>query len=133
MHAQNMAKDSLKLLLENEKTDTGRVLRLAELSFEYLESKPDTTMVLALEALSLARQIGFVKGEAVSLNRVGNAYRAFGNNYPKAMEIYLQALKLNEKINNIDGIQRNYTNIGVIFNLQGDYRQALEYFLNLKS
>lgn len=132
MQAQNMAKDSLKFLLQNEKTDTGRVLRLADLSFEYLESKPDTTMILALEALSLARQIGFVKGETVSLNRVGNAYSAFGNNYPKAMEVYLQALKLNEKINNTDGIQRNYTNIGVIFNLQGDYRHALEYFFKAK-
>lgn len=132
INAQNRAKDSLKLLLQNEKTDTGRVLRLNELSFEYLESKPDTTMILALEALSLARQIGFEKGEAASLNRVGNAYRAFGNNYPKAMEIYLQALKLNEKINNRDGIQRNYTNIGVIFNLQGDYRQALQYFFKAK-
>lgn len=108
-------------------------MRLADLGFEYLESKPDTTMVLALEALSLARKIGYTKGEAASLNRVGNAYRAFGNNYPKAMEIYLQALKLNEKINNIDGIQRNYTNIGVIYNLQGDYRQALEYFFKAKA
>ncbi|MCY7310507.1 MAG: tetratricopeptide repeat protein, partial [Chitinophagaceae bacterium] len=132
INAQNRAKDSLKLLLLNEKTDTGRVIRLAELSFEYLESKPDTTMVLALEALSLASKIGFVKGEAISLNRVGNAYRAFGNNYPKAMEIYLQALKLNEKINNTDGIQRNYVNIGAIYNLQGDYRLALEYFLKSK-
>jgi tetratricopeptide (TPR) repeat protein len=133
-HAQSIERerDSLKLSLQNEKTDTGRVLTLANLSFTYLESKPDTTMVLALEALSLASKIGFVKGEAISLNRVGNAYRAFGNNYPKAMEIYLQALKLNEKINNTDGIQRNNANIGAIYNLQGDYRLALEYFFKSK-
>jgi hypothetical protein len=74
INAQNSVKESLKLLLQNEQTDTGRVLRLANLSFEYVESKPDTTMLLALEALTLARRIGFEKGEAVSLNRIGNAY-----------------------------------------------------------
>jgi tetratricopeptide (TPR) repeat protein len=131
--AQTNARDNIKQALHKEKTDTGRVLLLAELSFMYLESKPDTTMILALQALSLAREIGFVKGEAASLNRVGNVYRAFGNNYPKAMEIYLQALKLNEKINNTDGIQRNYANIAVIYNLQGDYRQALEYLFKSKT
>lgn len=125
-HAQTNARDSIKQLLKNDKEDTSRVLHLADLSFLYLESKPDTTMMLALEALSLARKIGFAKGEAESLNRVGNVYRVFGN-YPKAMEVFLQALKINEKINNLDGIQRNYTNIGVVYNFQEDFRQALTY------
>lgn len=126
INAQMTERDSLKLLLQNEKTDTGRVMRLADLSFAYLESKPDTTMQLALEALNLARQIGFEKGEAESLNRIGNVYRVWGN-HSKALEVFLQALKINEKINNLDGIQRNYTNIGVIYNFQEDFQQALNY------
>ena len=126
INGQNNAKDSLELLLQNEKTDTGRVLLLAELGFAWLESKPDTTMVLALEALSLARKIGFAKGEAESLNRVGNAYRVSGN-YSKALDFFLQALKINEKINNPDGKQRNFTNIGVVYNSQDEFRQALGY------
>ena len=60
-NAQTNMKDSLKQLLQKEKSDTGRVLLLADLSFEYLESKPDSTMVLALEALSLSRRTGFLK------------------------------------------------------------------------
>jgi len=92
LSAQTNSQDSLRQLLIKEKTDTGRVLRLADLSFEYMESKPDTTMLLALEALALSRHIGFVKGEAESLNRIGNADSVLGN-YPKAMEVWLQALK----------------------------------------
>ena len=92
---------------------------------------PDTAMLLALEALTLSKRIGFKKGEAASLNRIGNAFSVLGN-YPKAMESYLQALKINEKINNIDGIARNLGNIGPIYRYQGDYRQALEYAFKSK-
>ena len=130
-NAQTGNRDSIKQLLQNDTEDTSRVLHLADLSFEYSESNPDTTMLLALEALSLARRIGFEKGVAVSLNRVGNAYNSLGN-YPKAMEAYLQALKINEKIKNLDGIQRNLSNIGLLYNLQEDYRQALYYYFKAK-
>ena len=74
IHAQtNQAqiRDSLLYALQKEKTDTGRVLLLAELAYQIHESKPDTAMILALEGLSLSRSIGFKKGEAASLNRVG--------------------------------------------------------------
>lgn len=131
-YAQTHEIDSLKQLLQNEKTDTGRVLRLADLSFAYIESNPDTMMIMALQTLELSRKIGFEKGEATSLNRIGNACHSLGN-YPKAMEVMLQALQINEKINNLDGKQKNLNNIGIIYNAQGDYRQALEYELKAKA
>ena len=131
-NAQTGNRDSIKHLLQNDKEDTSRVLHLADLSFEYLESKPDTTMILALEALSLSRRIGFLKGEAVSLNRMANAYTSLGN-YPKALEVSIQALQINEKINNLDGRQRNFNNIGNIYIFQEDYRQALDYLYRAKS
>ena len=120
------------MALQMEKTDTNRVLLLADLCFEYLGSKPDTVMLLALEGLSLSRRIGYLKGEAVSLNRIGNAYGAFGN-YPKELESYIESLKINEKIHNLDGMERNLANIGVIKNEHGDYRLALDYLLKAKS
>ncbi len=129
--AQTGNRDSIIQLLLNDKEDTSRVLHLADLSFEYVESKPDTMMILALQALELSRRIGFLKGEAISLNRVGNAYGSFSN-YAKGMEVYLQALQINEKINNLDGKQRNLNNIGNIYREQEDYRQALEYYFAAK-
>ena len=131
LNAQTSQKDKFKTLLQEQRHDTSRVLLLAELSFEYLESKPDTTMLLALEALTLARRIGFEKGEAVSLNRIGNAYDILGN-YPSAMATFLQALQLNEKINNLDGIRRNNNNIGLSHFRQEDYHQALSYYFKAK-
>ena len=125
------ARDSLKILLQKEKQDTNRVLLLADLSFAYSYNKPDTAMILALEAFALSKRLGFVKGEAISLNRIGSAYRQVGND-PKAMEVLLQALKLNERINNLDGISANLNNIGTIYNEQGEYRQAINYFLKSK-
>ena len=132
-HAQSLEheRDSLKLSLQNEKTDTGRVLTLANLSFVYFESKPDTAMIMALQALELARKIGFAQGEAVSLNRIANVYSVLGN-YSKAMEVLLQALQINEKINNVDGKQRNLSNIGLIYHNQDDYQQALSYYFKAK-
>ena len=130
-NAQTNVKDSLKNELQKEMDDTSRVLLLADLSFEYLESKPDSTMTLALDALSLSRQIGFVKGEAVSFNRVGSAYVVLGN-YPKALEVFFQAKKLNEKIKNQNGIQRNLNNIGFLYQQQQDFRQALEYYFKAR-
>ena len=130
-YAQTTDRDSLKLLLQKEKTDTGRVLLLDELSYSYQQSKPDTTMLLALETLSLAVHTGFVKGQAMSLNIIGNAFSTLGN-YPKAMESYLRALRINEKINDTGGIARNLHNIGVIYFNEEDYRQALNYLLKAK-
>ena len=124
-------RDSLKILLQKEKQDTSMVRLLTELSYEYASNKPDSTMILALQALSLSKRIGFVKGEALSLSRIGMAHIALGNS-PKAMEARLQALKLDEKINNLAGIARDLNFIGLSYNGQGDYHQAIEYSLKAK-
>ncbi len=124
-------KDSLKILLQKEKQDTNRVMLLNQLSNAYLTNKPDTAKLLALEALSLSKHIGFVKGESRSLHMSGLAYRFLGNS-PKSMEYFLQTLKLDEKINNSGSIARDLFSIGVNYNVQGEYHQAIGYFLKAK-
>ena len=129
--AQTGNPDSIKQLLLKDKEDSSRVLHLADLSYEYIASQPDTMMMLALQALEISRRIGFLKGEAESLNRVGNAYGSYSN-YPKEMEAYLLALQINEKINNLHGKQRNLGNIGSIYWAQEDYRRSLDYYFAAK-
>lgn len=129
--AQTTNIDSLKQLLLKEKQDTTRVLLLAELSFAYSGSKPDSAMILAQEGLQLSRRNGFLKGEAMSLHRLSGPYVSFGN-APKALELLLQSLKINEKINNVNGIARNVNNIGAIYAGMGDQRQALNYYFKAK-
>ena len=48
------------------------------------------------------------------------------------MEVLLQALQINEKINNVDGKGRNLNNIGLIYHNQDDYQQALSYYFKAK-
>lgn len=60
-NAQSKIK-SLKILLQKEKQDTGKVMLLTALSLAYSSSKPDTAMLLALQGLSLSQRIGFDKG-----------------------------------------------------------------------
>jgi tetratricopeptide (TPR) repeat protein len=130
--AQANTRDSLTKALRNERSDTGRVLLLSELSFTLFELDPDTAMILAMQGLDLSRRSGFEKGEAICLNRIGNALNSLGN-FPKAMEVYLEALKINEKIKNYDGERRNLNNIGTIYrDQQIDYHRALEYFNKAK-
>lgn len=130
-YAQTNVKDSLKILLEKEKQDTSRVMLLVKVGMVYRTIKPDTSLFLGVQALSLSKRIRFIKGEALSLGMMGNAYRIVGNR-PKAMEAYLQALKMNEKINNLRGISENLMGIGIIYNGLEDYNQAIDYFLKAK-
>ena len=132
--AQTSAKirDSLKVLIQKEKQDTSRVLLLDQLAFAMYESKPDTAILLELEALSLSRRIGFVKGEAVSLSRMGTIYIVLGNS-TKSMELFVQAQKLNEKMNSPAGIAESLNNIGGIYKNQGQYRQAIGYYSKAKT
>ena len=121
-------RDSLKTLLQNEKQDTARVKLLIQLGIWYSDIKPDTSMLLALEALSLSKRIGFVKGEATSLGRMAHAYWVLGNR-PKAFEASLQSLKLHEKINNFNGIAGGLSGIGTMYFDQEEFHQAIDYFL----
>jgi signal transduction histidine kinase/tetratricopeptide (TPR) repeat protein len=125
-NAQTNRIDSLKQLLKTEKRDTSRVLLLAGLSGAYMYSKPDTSLLLAQQALSLAKKTSFAKGEANGLNLIAIVFVNTGN-YPKALETYLQALKKYEIIQDKEGIARVTANIGGVYSNQGDYRKAINY------
>ncbi len=124
--AQNKTLDSLKQLLATAKQDTSRVLLLNRIGGAYFSSKPDTALVLAQQALALAKKTGFTKGEASSLNLSGTVFRTIGN-YPKALEYYLEALKKSEAVGYTRGIGTVLSNMANIYSSQGNYRQAIVY------
>ena len=124
--AQTNIVDSLNRLLQNEKQDTSRVKLLNQIAFAYLYSNPDTTLVLAQQALALARKTGFATGEIRSLTLNGNVFSVTGN-YPKALQLYLEALKKVEASEDNKNISIVLTNIGFFYNAQGNYRQAIVY------
>ena len=105
-YAQITNIDSLEAVLGNEKQDTTRILLMNDLAYSYVMTKPEKSEALAFKALELSRRIGYLKGEAKSLNMIANEYRRKGNTL-KAMELLLQALKINEKNNYSDGLSNN--------------------------
>ena len=124
--AQSRVRDSLKNLLKSEKRDTARVNLLCDLAFGYVVEKPDTAMKLAWDAWKLANRIHFVKGQALSLNDVGSAYRISGN-YAQAIQYFLQTQKLYESIGKRSGIAAVTNNLGITYRYLGQYEQALAY------
>ncbi|HNR17713.1 MAG TPA: tetratricopeptide repeat protein [Chitinophagaceae bacterium] len=119
--------DSLRSLLATEKTDSNRVKLMWQLARDIGIYNPDTAQVLSQQALYLARNIGYLEGESRSLGVLANTLIKIGN-YPRALELNIQKLKLEEKRN----VPRNFAsvlmNIGVVYVLQDEYRKALEYY-----
>jgi len=71
----------------------------------------------------LAKKTGFAKGEAGSLNRIALVFLVTGN-YPKALQLNLEALKKAEAIHDETLAGKV---LGNIYASQGDYRQAVTY------
>lgn len=124
--AQLATIDSLQQALKQEEKDTSRVLLLNALSRNYVYSRPDTALLLGQRALILARNTNFAKGEALSLSRIAVVFWITGN-YPKALQLSLEALKKAEAAKDQRLILKIISNLGGTYSTQGDYPQALTY------
>jgi tetratricopeptide (TPR) repeat protein len=118
--------DSLEKVL---KTATGdqKVKTLNELFRAYINSDPIKAIGFAREALTMASEIGDLKGMAASYNNLGVSYRNQGA-LDKALEYYLISIRLYDSLKNVDGVATTKNNIGTIYSLKKDYGQAMKYF-----
>jgi tetratricopeptide (TPR) repeat protein len=130
--AQNNTADSLKRLLHTKMQDTTRVLLLSRLAYDLSFSRPDTALVLAQQGRVLARQKGFVSGEANCLYSLGSIFSQTGN-YPRALDYLLQALRIYESRDNRDGMINAYIMIGNVYGDLGDEQMAISYYRKSKS
>lgn len=126
VHAQNKATDSLLRLLATTNEDTSRAMLLNSISRTYIFSKPDTALLLAQQGLSLSRRINFRRGEHAGLRMVGNFFARTGN-YPRALEIHLQALKIAEQAKDDNLVVRSLSNLADVYFRAGDMKRSNEY------
>jgi hypothetical protein len=124
--AQYKKTDTLKILLSAEKQDTNKVTLLWQLAKEYQDNKPDTAMLLAQEALQLAKRIKYVEGESKALALLAASQYYMGN-YPKALENYLLKLQIEEKRKVPKDYSVALNNIGLMYVLLGEYDNAIVY------
>jgi tetratricopeptide (TPR) repeat protein len=130
--SQKSKADSLRRELKIEKVDTNRVKLMCELAKTIYFSNPDRALPLAQDALYLARNKKYVEGESRSLGILATTLRIMGN-YPRALELYLQKLQLEEKRNSPYNLAGVLMNVGIIYVFQEEYSKALEYYFKADS
>ncbi len=125
--AQKSKADSLRRMLNMEKTDTSRVRLMWQLAGAMGVYDPDTAQYLSQQALYLARSMNYLEGESRSLGVLANTLTKIGN-YPRALDLNLQKLKLEEKREKPRNLASVLMNIGVVYVSQEEYTQALDYY-----
>jgi adenylate cyclase len=126
LFSQNRVVDSLNAALKNEKTDTGRIVLLYKLSFAYLNSKPDSALLLAQDAYFQSKNKKFIRGESWALNTMASAFNNIGN-FPKALEYYFDQLKIEEGRGFPDNIASVYLDIALLYENAKEYDKAIVY------
>ncbi|RYG13922.1 MAG: tetratricopeptide repeat protein [Chitinophagaceae bacterium] len=124
--AQNRVIDSLRKDLSKQKTDTGRAITLYNLSYNYNIYKPDSALLLAQQAYELSKKNKFLRGESWALNSIANAFHAL-HNYPKAIEYFIEQLKIEEKRGIPENMGSAYLSIALVYNSERDTKKALSY------
>lgn len=125
--SQKAKADSLIKVLQTTKADTARVKLMWSAASAMNRYNPDSALVLAQQALYLAQNTGYAEGESRSLGVLANTFMKIGN-YPKALELNLKKLQLEEKRQSPRNLASVLMNIGIVYALQEEYRPALSYY-----
>ena len=118
--------------VETAKQDTTRVLLIADLANYYKFNFPDSSLYYGNKALELAKQIKFVKGEVRALSNIGFTQILLGNE-SKALQIFLHALKIEEKNNLINDKADLLVQLGRIYNGVNEHTKALDFMKKSKA
>lgn len=125
-NAQIREIDSLQQKLSVSVEDTNKVQVLIALSM--YDQSYEHGLLLAEEALALAKKLGDKKGEGQSLHQMANQFRSV-NNFPLALHYEIESLKIAEQLKDSLSISRALGGIGSGYRSQGDHRMALSFYL----
>jgi signal transduction histidine kinase len=108
--------------------DSTKIDRLLNKADDYFFTKPDSSIIYTREAILLSRKAKLPKREIEALNSTGEALRMMGD-FPHALEMQYQALKLSRECNNSLFEAGSLGMIGLIFTEFNEYRLALDNLL----
>jgi two-component system NtrC family sensor kinase len=120
--------DSLLRAIAQAKTDTGRILTKCRLSEAYRGNKPDTSFILANEALAESVTIKFNAGEVHSLVALSVLHREKGD-LAAALNDGLRALKISEEHHYHYGEIFSLVRIANIYLAVRGSRKAITYLM----
>lgn len=114
---------SVKALSINDST---KVNELNKKVMETVYNNTTKAKAYGFEALNLARQIGFRKGEGIALIRIGIAYDV-ESNFDSAITYYNQSIPILKAINYKKGQGGALCNLGLAYLNKNDYPSALKH------
>ena len=95
-------------------------------NFYQLQSKYKEAKEFYKLSLSIAIEIGHMRGEALSCGGLGTVYQSLGE-YGKAEENQKKALMITKEIGDREGEAACYGNLGTVYHSLGEYGKAEEY------
>lgn len=108
--------------------DTGSIMKTIRSLRLTVKDKPDSALPLLTGTLQRSREINYQYGIGMSLLYIGNAWLA-KSNYNECLHYYRNALfYLAQTEQGKKKLSRTVGNIGIVYQNQGDYQQALKYF-----
>ena len=113
------------------KEDTSKVFGLNEIAYEYIFTKPDSATILGEQALQLAKNINYKKGQIQSNVTITGSLFVKGNYY-RAIQVLMENLRTAEEIKDMHAISFTQQFIGLLYKDMGDYNTGLEYVLRAK-
>src|SRR5688500_7739874 len=113
--------------LSKHLTDSARIWNLIGLSFIYINSKPDSALLLAQESLKLSRSTNYLEGEIMSLNNLAYLFSNTGSP-DRSLQILLEALQLAETSKSPAEIFLLNMNLGNFYSDNNDHKKALVYY-----
>jgi tetratricopeptide (TPR) repeat protein len=128
LFSQQNKSDSLLKLLKKDKNDTNKIHHLNDLSWEFRNSKPDTSIILSKQALALGEKLKWKKGIAAAFGNLG-VYGYLRSEFTEALAYHQKSLTIYRELNDKKGIANSLGNTGVVYQSQGEYPKALNCFL----
>lgn len=124
--AQSRMIDSLNMSLATA-NDTDKIYILIKLSSLIRDVSYQRSIDYVTEAKKTAVMLGYQKGIADAVNRLGNIFYS-EEQYKEARDYYFEAMKLREINNDLDGLASSYHNLGLANYYLSDYKESLKYF-----
>jgi len=125
--AQQQELDSLLQVLKNHtREDTVRLQLLNDIAFDYSRIDPAKGLLVADEAIKLAKKLNNLKKLASATSYKAMNYAGLGED-SVALTYYRQALAIHQQVNDRLRIATTYNNIAIELVNLSDYGQALEY------
>jgi len=131
IYAQQNEIDSLMNIISKQKKDTTEIRALTEVAYRYTFINLDSAIIVATEAVHLARRLNFSKGEGEALNILGEDFHTAGD-FPQALEALFNALRISREIKDQGMELRSLDFIGIAYVDLGEYRQGLNYLYQAK-